>query len=173
MLKAEKNLVTKMTMLFVLLFVIGASSTFADTLEVGESKTITIHANEPYNYTHAYLLKDKKYKFSIGSPAWNNGSHETDAAGYVSDIPQIMQYRRHTDLKLMSLVGEFFSNDNSSTAYAGTYFLIGLGRASYTAPKSGYLVAFANDCITNPMLYLYPCYPDNSRVVELTVKRIE
>jgi hypothetical protein len=173
MLKVKNNLVTKIAVLFVLMFVVGSSSLFADALDVGESKTITIHANDPYNYAHIYLQKDKKYKFTVGSPAWNNGSYETDAGGYLSDIPQIMQFRRHKDFKLMALTGEFFSSDNNPTAYTGTYFLIGIGRSSYTAPKSGFLVAFANDCITNPMLSYYPCYTDNSRIVELTIKRIE
>jgi len=133
-------------------------------LSVGESVTKTIHADDPYNYTHIYLRKDKKYKFTVDSPAWNNGIKETDAGGYTSYEPYAGT-RRHTDYKMMALVGEIFSDDNNKFSYTGTKFLIGLGRASYTVSKSGYLVAFANDCLA--------CYADNSRVVTLTVKRLE
>ncbi len=183
----KNNSVAKISLLSVLLFVISSTTLvagntpelnqtrlgkyyeigtpyFADDLDVGESKEVTIRANDPYNFTHIYLRKDKKYKFTIGSPAWNNGVKETDAGGYNSSAPYAST-RRHTEYKMMALVGEIFSDDNNMIAYTGTKLLIGLGRASYTAPRSGYLVAFANDCL--------PCYVDNSRVVTLTVKRLE
>jgi hypothetical protein len=154
----------------ILLLALWAPATLATTataipidLAVGESKTFTIAAVEPYNYTHLRLVQGKTYRFTVGSPAWNNGDHETDAGGYNSTHP-LNRTRRHVEYKVMALVGEIFSEDNNKFAYTGSKFLIGLGRDSYTAPRTGYLVAFANDCLL--------CYVDNSRVVTLAVRRL-
>lgn len=180
MLRVKNSLVTKIAMLFVLSFAIGTTNLFAgefnfgatpiwsnylaDTLSAGESKTVTVRANEPYNYTNIKLLEGKKYKFTVASPEWNNGTKVTTAAGYNSDA-SYANTRRHTDYKMMALVGEIFSQNNNPLAWTGKKFLIGAGRDSYTAAATGYLITFANDCL--------PCYADNSRVVTLTVKRTE
>jgi hypothetical protein len=171
MLKVEKSLISKIAICFVLLFVVGLQSLWAETLEVGESKTVTIYANRPYNYTHIYLQKDKKYKFTVSSPAWNNGIRETDAGGYVGTDTYNDSFRRHPEYKMMALVGEIYTYDNSETTWTGYSLLIGLGRSSYTVPKAGYLVPFANDIKYHPVFG--NCYLDNSRIVELTIKRIE
>jgi hypothetical protein len=142
------------------------NSLFADTLAVNESKTFTIKANEPYNYTHVKIENDKTYKFTVASPAWNNGEIETDAEGYPHNkYVSMITYSppRHISLNFMALIGEIFNSDNSPTAFSGHYVLIGLGPKTWKATKTGFLVAFANDCLH--------CYADNSRVVTLTVKR--
>lgn len=131
-------------------------------LEVGQSKTKNVKAKEPYNYIGVYLRKGQRFEFSVASPEWNNGARETTAAGYEGG--PFDSVRRHPDLKVMSLVGEIFSQNNNPLAYSGTYFRIGTGR-TWTATKTGFLVAFANDCLA--------CYGDNSRIVELKVTRIE
>jgi hypothetical protein len=131
-------------------------------LEVGQSKTKTIKAKEPYNYTGIYLRQGQKFEFSVTSLEWNNGNKETTANGYEGSWMDAG--RRHPDLKMMALVGEIFSQNNNPMSYTGTYFRIGTSR-TWTATKSGFLVTFANDCLA--------CYGDNSRVVELKVKRIE
>lgn len=131
-------------------------------LEIGESKTKTIRAKEAYNYTGIYLRQGQKFEFTVASPEWNNGNRETTANGYEGSLMDTT--RRHPDLKVMALVGEIFTQNNNSSSYTGTYFRIGTSR-TLTATKSGFLVTFANDCLA--------CYGDNSRVVELTVRRIE
>jgi hypothetical protein len=131
-------------------------------LEVGQSKTRSIKAKELYNYTGIYMRQGQKFEFSVASPAWNNGSRETTANGYEASI--LDAGRRHGDLKMMALVGEIFSQNNNPLAYTGTYFRIGTSR-TWTATKTGFLVALANDCMT--------CYGDNSRIVELTVRRTQ
>jgi len=143
----------------------------ASNLAVNESKTVTVRANEPSNDSNIYLSKGQKYKFTVGSPAWNNGSKETDAGGYTCSGDYLCETRRHPDYKLMALVGEIHAPKtiahpwDMGVIYTGYKFLIGLGRATYTVPVSGWLVTFANDCLA--------CYVDNSRVVTLTVTRIE
>jgi hypothetical protein len=128
-------------------------------LKPGESKTVTVYANKAWNRTNIWVSEGMKYKFTVGSPEWNNGTKETTAAGYDSSSP-----RRHPDAKLMELVADLSLTEGGS-AYTGMYVRIGMGRSSWTPPISGWLVAFANDC--------EPCYGDNSRVVTLTIKRIE
>jgi hypothetical protein len=180
MLKVERNLMTKAAMLFVLVFVIGTVSLFAgdyspgstnqflanyfaDGLSVGESKTVTVHANKMLNPTAIYISYGMKYKFTVASPEWNNGSRETTAAGYDSS-----SLRRHPDAKLMELVADL-TLDNAGLSYTGKYVRIGMGKSSWTATGSGWLSPFANDCDD---IYLH-CYADNSRIVELTIKRVE
>jgi len=131
-------------------------------LEVGQSKTRTVKAKEAYNYSGIYMRQGQKFEFSVTSPEWNNGAKETTANGYEGSW--LDAGRRHPDLKVMALVGEIFSQNNNPLTYTGTYFRIGTVR-TWTAAKTGFLVTFANDCLA--------CYGDNSRIVEMTVKRIE
>jgi hypothetical protein len=152
------------------MLVSGASVGFAqDALSLNESKTVTVYASKPFNKAGIKLVAGKKYRFTVASPEWNNGSRETTAAGYTDSNP----YKRWDEYKLMELIGEIY-NDNGS--FTGTKFRIGMGR-DYTAAATGVLVTAANDCrvivfyfdsTTVPL-----CYVDNSRVVTLTVKRIE
>jgi hypothetical protein len=139
------------------------SSAFAETLAVGESKTVTVHAADRDTMTHIFVQKDKTYKFTVGSPGWNNGPIETTAAGYPDSSP-LAAFVRHKNYNTMALVGEIWSVDDSPNSYTNTSFLIGMGR-TWTASRSGFLVAIANDCPT------ILCYSDNSRVVTLTIKR--
>jgi astacin len=131
-------------------------------LEVGQSVTKTIRAAEPYNYTGVFLRKDQKFRFTTASPEWNNGNRETTADGYPGGPLDVG--RRHVDINVMALVGEIFGQATNPLSYTGTYFRIGTSK-TWTATKSGFLVTFANDCL--------PCYGDNSRVVTLTIRRIE
>ncbi len=136
---------------------------FADTLALNESKTFSVRANEPYNYTGIKAIEGHKYKFTVASPGWNNGLKETDAGGY-NDTGPYANTRRHMDYKTMALVVEFHSSDRNPLAYIGRKMLIGLGPREWKASVTGYMVALANDCL--------PCYADNTRVVTLTIKRI-
>jgi hypothetical protein len=151
---------------------LSADMAQAGALDVGQSKTVTVHAERMWNESGVFLSNGKKYKFTVASPAWNNGNRVTDAGGY-SDGGSV----RHSDYKRMALVGEIHNVANptvytSATSYLGRKFLIGLGRDSYTAATSGWLVLVANDCPV-VMSFSVPCYADNSRVVTLTVRRIE
>jgi astacin len=132
-------------------------------LAVGQSKTMNISAKQSHNLTGVFMRDNQKFKFSVASPEWNNGNRETTAAGYGGSPLDLC--RRHPDLNMMALVGEIFEQNNR-TSYTGTYFRIGMSR-TWTATRSGFLVAFANDCLA------WPFYEDNSRVVTLTVKRLE
>lgn len=132
-------------------------------LSVGQSYTWTVHANKSRNWLNLGLFPGEKYKFTVGSPEWNNGVRETTAAGYTQTTPLSPKYSKY---KWMALVGELYGDDeNPATLLKDTEFLIGSGRSSWVPFKSGWLVVFANDCWT--------CYGDNSRVVTLTVKRLE
>lgn len=136
---------------------------FMETLDLNESKSFTIRANEPYNYTGIKAIEGQKYRFTVSSPAWNNGLKETDAGGY-NDTGPYANTRRHLDYKTMALVVEFFSSDRNPAAYMQRKLLVGMGPREWTASLTGYMVALANDCLV--------CYADNSRVVTLTIKRI-
>jgi hypothetical protein len=136
---------------------------FMDTLALNESKSITVRANEPYNYTGIKAIEGQRYRFTVASPAWNNGVKETDAGGY-NDSGPYANTRRHLDYKTMALVVEFHSQNRNPVAYMGRKMLIGLGPREWTASVTGYMVALANDCLA--------CYADNTRVVTLTIKRI-
>ena len=130
-------------------------------LDVNESVATTISANKLHDLTGVYMRSGQKFQFSTASPAWQNGTKETNCNGYEGSI--LDAARRHPDLDMMVLVGEIFSQNNTST-YTGTYFKIGCSK-TWTATKTGYLVCFAND---NPLFY-----GDNAGVVTLTIKRIE
>lgn len=136
---------------------------FMDTLALNQSKSFTVRANEPYNYTHIKAITGQRYKFTVSSPGWNNGLKETDAGGY-NDSGPYGNTRRHLDYKTMALVVEIHGSDGNPLSYSGKKLLIGLGPREWTASATGYMVALANDCL--------PCYADNSRVVTLTIKRI-
>ncbi|HZI53892.1 MAG TPA: M12 family metallopeptidase, partial [Chitinophagaceae bacterium] len=127
-------------------------------LAVGESKTINISASKVHDLTGIYMRLGQSFQFTTTSRAWNNGTRETDCNGYAGSVLD-----RHGDINEMALTGEIF-NQNNTTSYSGTYFKIGCGR-TWTSTKTGFLVCFANDIIT--------AYGDNSRIVELTVKRTQ
>lgn len=133
------------------------------SLILQEARTATIEANRPYNFTGIRIEAGRSYQFTVASPAWNDGVLVTDAAGY-SSAASAAQLRRHLDYKLMALVGEIFASNSEPASSTGARFLIGLGR-SWKATHSGYLVAYANDCMV--------CYDNNSRVITLTVKRTQ
>ena len=104
------------------MLVSGASVGFAqDALSLNESKTVTVYASKPFNKAGIKLVAGKKYRFTVASPEWNNGSRETTAAGYTDSNP----YKRWDEYKLMELIGEIY-NDNGS--FTGTKFRIGMGR---------------------------------------------
>lgn len=136
---------------------------FADTLAMNESKSITVRANEPWNYTGIKAIEGQKYRFTVASPGWNNGLKETDADGY-NDTGPYGNTRRHIDYKTMALVVEFHSQNANPITYTGRKILVGKGPREWKASVTGYMVAFGNDCLS--------CYADNSRVVTLTIKRI-
>jgi hypothetical protein len=132
-------------------------------LQVGQSKTVTIYAKEPYNLTGVFMRNGQQFQFSTTSEKWNNGTKETDCDGY-SGIPVLDDTRRHTDIRMMALTGEIFEQNNKDH-YTGTYFEIGCSR-TLTVTRSGFLVCFGNDTLLNG-------YDDNSRVVALTIKRTQ
>jgi hypothetical protein len=140
---------------------------FTDTLALNASKTITVYANKDYNWTGVKLINGQTYKFTVGSPEWNNGVKETDAEGYpdLQNPPWAKLYgpRRFTSHNWMALIGSLYTYQDKYS-YTGTSFIIGKGR-TWKATKSGFVAAFANDCAN--------CYEDNSRVVTLTIKRVE
>lgn len=137
-------------------------------LEVNESRTFTIYANKTYNWINVGsgvdLFSGPKYRLTVGSREWNNGSRETTAAGYTDSLtllkPRFPQY------KWMALVGALYTENKLDRGHiADTQFLIGNGRDSWVPFRSGWIAVYANDC--------FGCYGDNSRVVTLTIKRTE
>lgn len=140
---------------------------YGEVLEVGQSRTKTIRADRMFNWLHIGVYPGQKYRFTVASPEWNNGSRETTAAGYSGSswIPGID--RRFPQYRWMALVAAVYGDDERESTYLhDSAFLIGSGRSSWTVGGgSGWLAAYANDC--------YACYGDNSRVVTLTIKRIE
>jgi hypothetical protein len=138
-------------------------SIFPGELAVGQTVRMNISAQEPYNLTGIYFRDGQKFQFTTASPEWNNGGTETNCDGYSSLNPFDLT-RRHNDYNMMALVGEIFQQNNNSS-YTGTYFKIGCGPKTYTAPRNGYLVVFANDVLV--------AYGDNSRVVTLMVTRTQ
>ena len=129
-------------------------------LAVGQSRTINIYAKNVHNFTGAYLRSGQRFEFTTTNPSWKNGWTRTDADGYNGSIADVG--RRHNDLRMMALVGELSAQSNSNN-FPVTYFRIGRTR-TLTMSKTGYLDAFANDCLI--------CYGDNSEKVVLKVKRI-
>lgn len=132
-----------------------------DELGIGESKTFTVYAREPYNFPKIYLRADRRYSFSVTSPGWNNGSTATTAAGYDKGL---LDAPRQGDYKMMELTGELFSKNGDGMSYLQTHFRIGTSR-TWTATRSGYLACFAND----NLLF----YGDNSGNVNVTIRRLE
>lgn len=130
-------------------------------LDIGESITTNVSANKMHDLTGVYVRSGQKIQFTTASPAWQNGNKETNCNGYAGSI--LDAARRHPDLDMMVLVGEIFSQNNTSS-YTGTYFKIGCSR-TWTATKTGFIICFAND---NPLFY-----GDNAGVVTLTIKRTE
>jgi len=130
-------------------------------LDIGESVTTNVSANKTHDLTGVFMRSGQKFQFTTASPAWQNGSKNTDCNGYEGSV--LDAARRHPDLDMMVLVGEIFSQNNTSS-YTGTYFKIGCSK-TVTASKTGYLICFAND---NPLFY-----GDNAAVVTLTIKRTE
>lgn len=135
----------------------------ANTLAVNESKTVTVSANKEHNWTGVKLINGQTFKFTVGSPAWNNGSIETDAEGYLMPVTPPGWVLRFPNHRVMALVGSLYTYQDKYS-YTGTSFLIAKGR-TWKATKTGFVAAFANDC--------EGCYGDNSRVVTLTIKRVE
>lgn len=137
---------------------------FADTLALNQSVTKTIYANAPYNWTGIKVLNGQTFKFTVGSPEWNNGPIETDAAGYTQPpaIEAASCPRRYPSYRWMALMGELYSANQAPTTYMSG-FNIGMGR-NWKANSTGFFSAMANDCLI--------AYGDNSRVVTLTIKRV-
>lgn len=130
-------------------------------LAVGESKTITISAREIHNLTGVFIRAGEIFQFSTSSPDWKNGDKSTDCEGYEGNI--LDAARRHGDIKMMALVGEIFS-ENNTNSYTGFYFKIGCSK-TWPATKTGFLICIANDNVI--------AYGDNSGSVSLTIKRIQ
>lgn len=135
----------------------------ADTLALNASKTVTVYANKEHNWTGVKLINGQTFKFTVGSPEWNNGPVETDAEGYLMPVTPPGWVLRFPSYRLMALVGSLYTYQDKYS-YTGTSFLIAKGR-TWKATKTGFVAAFANDC--------EGCYSDNSRVVTLTIKRVE
>jgi hypothetical protein len=138
-------------------------------LAVGESRTVTISAKKTYNWLQVATMpggagSGYKYKFTVGSREWNNGLRETTAAGY-TDATTILR-PRFPQYKWMALVGAVYTDNELDRGHlTDSQFLIGNGRDQWIPFRSGWIAVYANDC--------WECYADNSRVVTLTIKRIE
>ncbi|SKA81987.1 Astacin (Peptidase family M12A) [Thiothrix eikelboomii] len=131
-------------------------------LAVGAARTVTVRADTSHNLSGIFMRQGQRFEFTTSSPSWKNGSTSTTCNGYPGNV--FDAGRRHLDINMMALTGELF-NQNNTTSYSGTYFRIGCGKTTLTAPRSGYLVNFANDALVS--------YGDNSQVVNLTVKRVQ
>src|SRR5690349_8254985 len=82
-------------------------------LDVGQSKTVNVRADRMWNESGVFLSNGKRYKFTVGSPAWNNGNKVTDAGGYSDGGPL-----RYSEYKRMALVGEIHSLPNPTNLTA-------------------------------------------------------
>lgn len=136
-------------------------------LAVGQQKTFTIQAKNPYTFT-IYMTAGQTYQFSVSpNDTWKNctgcllGLEKTcDANGYAkgpTDFP------RQSSYNMMTLVGEHFRN-NDAASYNNVHFKIGTSR-TYTPASDGYLNCFANDIISG--------YLDNSGSISVTITRTQ
>ncbi len=141
------------------------TGTTTDELAIGASKTIDVEANDPFVHTGIHVQAGQKFKFTTSTAnSWKNGFKYTDCNGY-DGIP-VIDSPRHNDLKMMRLVGEFFSAKNNDSSSMDSHFDIGCGSTTpKTMAKTGYIVVFAND---NSLLY-----GDNSLDVTLTITRTQ
>lgn len=163
MLREKNGFIKKISLLLVLLIVIGSTNLFAGNdpildpkgltnydplrissletdLDVGESKTKTIYANKPYNWTGVRLIEGQTYKFTVGSPEWNNGIRQTTAEGYSDEANPLSlgpnYKRRFPTYNWMALVGSLYTYQDKYS-YTGKSLEIGLGR-TWKATKTGF-----------------------------------
>lgn len=130
-------------------------------LAIGQTRTITVSANKTHNLSGVFMRTGQSFEITVTNGGWNNGSTETNCAGYAGNI--IDGARRYNTYNMFSLVGELF-RENSTSNFLNVAFNIGCGR-TYKATASGYLVTFANDILVGG-------YLDNSGSVTLSVKRV-
>lgn len=130
---------------------------------IGQSKTITIQANNAYNFPNIFVEEGQKFRFRVGeNDQWVNGTVSSNADGYTPGF--FDGARRQGDFNMMALVAEVFRTNNDVFSFSGTKFRVGTSQ-EWRATTTGFLNLFANDCMT--------CYFDNHGSVALTIKRIE
>lgn len=137
-------------------------------LAIGQWRKTDVYAKYYHNFTGIYMRAGQKFEFTTESPAWQNGSIDTDAAGYEPWHPSWLppEPRRRPTWKMMALMFEIFA-ENHSASYPRDFWGIGLSR-TLTVNHTGWMVAFAND---NPLPF--PFYEDNTGLVRVKVKRIQ
>lgn len=146
------------------------------TLRVGESATITVEANKPYNDPKLTLVKNGRYEIAAKGKWKDGGCKETDANGFTtaqcdSGIPGVdilmgatEGIRRASAQKWFCLMGEIFDEgcnvfDNIT---ADQQFRIGSSKV-FTPSVTGKIVLFANDVLT--------AYGNNTGKLTITIKR--
>ena len=117
-------------------------------LEVGQSHTCTVLAEEKFNWSGVTLISDAQYTFSVpANQTWEDASIACGSAGWKSeDLPWYKEgivklfenHRRLKDANWFALVGALGDEDDD-------LFLIGDSTEPYTATRDADLYLFAND----------------------------
>lgn len=139
-----------------------------DELKRNQTISVNVYAKYTHNFIDVFVRAGQTFKFTASSTDyWYNKSGtpweaRCNANGISNDIGQSLS--RHSSFKILSLIGEVFTENNNILTYTGKHFKIGTSK-TWTAPRSGYLQLFANDILTGG-------YADNSGKVKVTIKRI-
>ena len=107
-------------------------------MQIGDTRTITVCAREPWNDTGIDLDADGVYRFNA-TGHWIDLVIWTDADGYDSLLiqHQFESKRRVANQKWFTLIGTIGKHDD-------TAFVIGKEK-TWTSPAQGRLFAYAND----------------------------
>lgn len=128
-------------------------------LEVGATRTVTIHADRYWNDTTVNLIAGLTYSMhAVGT--WSDWFIECDADGYRDDD----LLHRSTQALRRAPVEPWFALMGAIGLSPLTYFRIGRELPAYVAPASGRFFCFANDL---PWMYW-----NNRGELELTITRI-
>jgi hypothetical protein len=127
-------------------------------LNIGESITVTIHANKVWNYTNIHLIQGQRYQLSVDlNDQWIDGTVTCNADGFDKWWLKPFEWsKRVSGEKWFKLIG-------SLNADMGERFIIGTEKI-LISKSSGFLTCFANDAPT--------MYWNNQGSIKLKVTRI-
>ena len=130
----------------------------SERLCVGEQKTITVHANHPFNWTDLLAKRGDKYQFSVEDAYWSSAGRHCNANGFESNSAAL-RFEPSSRGRCMRLVVEFFANNRDEGSFVHIARGLGTGtRGGTNAPldpgninfSGGYMMLMANDA---PLFY--------------------
>lgn len=141
----------------------------ANELEVGQSKSISVLANNPLNATGIFVRAGQSFRFKTSTTSWHNDGRATNCDGY-SPGTIAERRRRFPDINIMALMGEVYKPNKLPTK---ENFLIGCGSNIHTFRAAGNLFVFANDIINQGLSNNINGYTRNKGSIQLSITRIE